>query len=57
MGGRVRWLTVVGFALAVLLVLAGVAVIYWPAAVVIAGVGLGAVCLLVDLDQRQGDRE
>lgn len=57
MGGRVRWMTVVGFALAVLLVLAGVTVIYWPAAVVIAGVGLGAVCLLVDLDQRQGDRE
>lgn len=57
MGGRVRWLTIVGLALAVLLVLAGVTVIYWPAAVVIAGVGLGAVCLLVDLDQRQGDRE
>ena len=57
MGGRVRWLTVVGFTLAVLLVLVGVTVIYWPAAVVIAGVGLGAVCLLVDLDQKQGDRE
>jgi len=50
-------LTVVGFTLAVLLVLVGVTVIYWPAAVVIAGVGLGAVCLLVDLDQKQGDRE
>lgn len=50
-------MTVAGFTLAVLLVLVGVTVIYWPAAVVLAGVGLGATCLLVDLDQKQGDRE
>lgn len=48
MGGRVRWLTIVGLALAVLLVTVGVAVAYWPAAVVLAGLGLGAVCLLTD---------
>lgn len=41
-------LALLGFVVAVLLVMAGCAFAYWPAALIVAGVGLGAVCLLAD---------
>lgn len=41
-------LALIGLAVAVLLVLTGLIVAYWPAALIVAGVGLGAVCLLAD---------
>ena len=39
---------VVGLAVAVVAVFVALAVIYWPVALLVAGVGLGAVCLLTD---------
>ena len=43
-------------ALGVCLVAAGVAVIYWPAALIVAGVVLIAVGLLIDTDKRGRSR-
>lgn len=39
---------VIGLVVAVVAVLTSLAVIYWPVALLAAGVGLGAVCLLID---------
>lgn len=38
--------------LAVALIIAGVAFIYWPAALIVAGVLIGAVAWFVDLDPK-----
>ena len=47
-------LALIGLVVAVLLVLTGLTVAYWPAALVVAGLGLGAVCLLTDDGKDQG---
>ena len=38
------------FALGAVLVIAGLAVVYWPAALIAAGVALCAAALLIDFD-------
>lgn len=45
---RATLLLGLGLAVAVLLIVAGVAAIYWPAALIVAGIGLGAACLYAD---------
>ena len=37
--------------LAVVLVTAGTAVIYWPAALIVVGLALGAIAILFDFDR------
>jgi hypothetical protein len=50
----VNRLALFGFVVAVLLVIAGFAFAYWPAALIVAGAGLGAVCLLSDDGKDRG---
>jgi len=54
---RVNRLPLFGFVLALLIVIFGTAVIYWPAAVILTGLGLGTVSLLVNDDRPPGGRE
>jgi hypothetical protein len=41
-----------GLAVAFVLIVAGVALIFWPAALVVAGLLVGAVALLADIDRK-----
>lgn len=55
MGGLVRWLMIIGLVVAAALIIAGFAVVYWPAALIATGFMIGIVCLYVDIESDRGD--